>query len=166
MLFLQISFLPLSSSGTPIMWMLVCLMLSHTFLMLSSLFCFFFLLLWLDEFHCPVFVFIDFSLLLYLIFFQPLYCIFQFSYCVFQLWDFYLVSSYILSPWNSHFVYPFFSWVWWALLWLLFWTLYQVNYLSPFHWGLFLMFYILFFNLEHIPLFIHFALLSLSVYMS
>ena len=45
--------------------------------------------------------------------------------------------------WNSFLVYALF-WAHWASLWLLFWTVYQVNHLWPFHLDLFLELYLIF----------------------
>ena len=67
-----------------------------------------------------------------------------------------LFLYFLILHWSSHHVPLFFSQVQRAFLWQLFWTLYQVNYLSLFHLYIFLGF---------IPLSSHFVLLSLLVYM-
>ena len=47
-----------------------------------------------------------------------------------------LMLSYIFYLWwSTIFVYPFFSQVQWASIWPIFWTLFQLNYLSPFPYG-------------------------------
>lgn len=44
------------------------------------------------------------------------------------------LKLYFLSLcWHSHCVHPFFSRIWWAPLWSLFWTLYEINHLFLFH---------------------------------
>ena len=107
-------------------WMLFCLMLSHRSLKRSSLFKTpFILLLSLGEIH---------SLSVpdpFCCFFwsccEPLWCIFSFVafYSSVTCLQYFLMFSSFC--WSSHCVHPFFSCVWWASLWLLFWILYQVK---------------------------------------
>ena len=55
-------------------------------------------------------------------------CIFHFSYCILQLYSLYFIII-------KYFVHPFISWVIGLSFQSLFWTLSQVNCLSPFHLG-------------------------------
>lgn len=111
---------------------------SLRYLHFSHSFFFSFVLLWLGEFHYPIFLVTHWSfLLIHLVCCWTPYCIFQFSYCVLQLWDFYLVVSYI-----SHLLK--FSLCLFILLpssvsffMTITLILYPVYYLSPFHSHLF-----------------------------
>ena len=151
--------------GLPIMQMLVCLVLSRKSLKLSSLFSHSFSFCCSDWVSSTVLssgkLFFASSIIVWC-WIPPVYFSVQLLYSS-ALWLLFGTFLYILSLcWSSHCVYPFFSWGWWALLWLLFWTLYQVNYFSPFFkvfWG-----FILFFHLEYMPLFLHFAWFSVLVY--
>ena len=119
-------------SGTPITQMLAYLMLSQMSLKLFSFYFFFFLFAVPTRWFWLPYVPDCWSVLL-----RPLICCwFPLVYFSFQL----LCSSVMLDSylyflslcWSSHWLHPFFSWVWWANVWLLTWTLYLIHYLSSF----------------------------------
>ena len=146
--------------------MLLCLMLSHRPLMLSSFFfnSFFFLIFQLGDFHYPVFLIAG-----------PFFCAIRFAvdslqwFFSFQLLRSSVVLCHILeclglcsSCWSSDWVPSFFCTVEWASSWLLLWTLHLVDSWPQFHVVLFLGFYPVF-CLEHILFYLHFACLFLCI---
>ena len=140
-LYLHLSF----PSGTPIMWILVCLMLSCKSLELSSFFSFF-----LTFFFFFFSAFIGWVplprlwahwifLLLHLVCCWTTQVYFFISLIVFfssmiSVWDFLTFSVSLLK---FSFCSSFLSEVQWAFLWPLLWTLYQVSYLFQFYWAFF-----------------------------
>lgn len=76
---------------------------------------------------------------------------------MFFLGTFFIFS---ISCWNSQFVHAWFSWPQWASVKLLFWTVYWINHLSPFHEDWFLkIYFVLLFGTY--PLWLHFSWLCL-----
>ena len=128
-LILWINFLPisLSHSGIAIMQMLICWLIYHGFLKLSSpyyaVFSFDLLTgwiqlpcLWVCSSFLPLHVVCYWiSLLNFSV--QLLY-----YSTVWLMFDSFLY--FLRLCWNSHLVHALFSWSWWAHLWPLFWTLY------------------------------------------
>lgn len=157
-----ISFLHFLSfpSGTPIMHILVCLMVSHMSLKLSSLFFVFVcLFLWMNSTALSSSLLIlsstRFSMMLNSSNgFFSCYCIFQLCVFCFARFDIFYLC------WDSKFVHALVSWPWWTSLWLLFWTLYLVNHLCSFH---FISGDISFSFIWNIFLFLHFLWLFLLV---
>lgn len=143
-------------------------MLSHRSLKLSSLYFVFFLLFFLANFSFPVFqsTVVFFPLFLHLVCFSTFWCIFSFSYCSLDFCDFCLVLSFIFSVFLEFFLclsilFPssvsvFVTIILNSLLGKLF-----ISVLLTFLSGIF----ILFFFLEHIPLFPHFSWFSVFVSM-
>lgn len=157
---------PPSSSRAPLMWMLIYLMLFHKSLKLPSLFVipalFVALIMW-GLLSC---LWVCWSfLLLHLVSFKPLYCIFsvQLLYSsalwfslillnIFSLLKFSLCPSSLLPSSGS-------------ILWSLFWTLSEKLFIS-FSFRSFMRFYLVLLScLEHIPLFLHSLRLFVSVSM-
>lgn len=130
-----------SSFGSCVVQLLVGLMLSHEFLNLHS-----FSLFpcccshWTSLLPClrVHWLFLLCNLLLNpsIVFFSAVRVFFN---SVTSVWCLLMFS---VSLFNCHFVHAFFFCPQWAFLWSLFWTMYQVNHLSLFHWDLFLRFYL------------------------
>ena len=155
------------------MWMLICLVsqrLLKISLLIKILFCLCFWLPWLNEIHCLVFQLADlFSYLIHSAV-ESLQCIFQFSCNPWSCKEsditerlhfflfFCLVLSYIFCLLIEILtVHPFSSQVWWASLWPLLWTLYQLYCLSLFWLILFSGFCLVLLIGTYIPLSPHFA---------
>ena len=125
------------------MWWLMHLMLSHKSFKLSSPFCilFFFLLLWLGEFLCHVSSSLILSSTSSNLLLTPTgYFSVQLLYSS-ALWLLFGTFLYFLSL-SSHLSLSILLPSLVSLFMIIYWTFYQVNYLSPVHWLFFLMFYL------------------------
>lgn len=113
---------------------LVCLMVPHKSLKLSSLFRFCFSFCssdWIISTH----LFADSFFCLLLSAIESFFWMFQFSYYVIQLQYFSVIILKLFHHFilNSHCLCALFSWAHWTFLLWLFWILCQLIYISPFH---------------------------------
>lgn len=122
------------------MQMLVCLMLSSLFFSILFSFCFFD---WIRSFALPLSSLIFSSASSSTLLNPSGDFFFSFSYCILQFCDVYLeLSNVFRLSVDIPTVYPFFSQVWRAFVWPLFWIHYQVIYLCLSHSGVSLRFYL------------------------